>query len=104
LTALFLREVNRNLIALKEALESSGNGDDSPLEEAFAFTLAYLRGHGLVGKILTEPKGMLSVLALGGGAVLEAATRGVGDVLGPSSQPGPYAALRTTSSGSCSYG
>jgi AcrR family transcriptional regulator len=83
LTALFLREVNRYLIALKEALESPGRADESPLEEAFAFTLAYLRGHDLVGKILVDPKGMLSVLALGGGAVLEAATRGVGNVLEP---------------------
>lgn len=83
LTALFLREVNRYLVSLKEALEGPERGSESPFEEAFTFTLAYLRGHGLVGRILADPKGMLSVLALGGGVVLEAATRGVGNVLDP---------------------
>ena len=83
LTALFLREVERYLIALCEALESPGRGGASPFEEAFAFTLDYLRGNTIVARILADPKGMLSVLALGQGALLEAATRGVGRVLEP---------------------
>lgn len=85
LTALFLREVDRYLVALRDALEGRGA---SPIEDAFAFTLGYLRDHELVGRILADPKGMLSVLALGGGAVLDAATRGVGAALEPFSATG----------------
>jgi AcrR family transcriptional regulator len=82
LTALFAREVQRYLVALEQMLAERGRHDASDLEEAFAYTLGYLRGHPLVGRILADPEGMLSVLALGDGSVLEAVTRGVGRVLG----------------------
>src|SRR2546421_4407930 len=73
LTALFAREVERYLLALEHMLAERGR-HASDLEEAFAYTLGYLRGHPLVGRILADPKGMLSVLALGGGSVPEAVT------------------------------
>jgi AcrR family transcriptional regulator len=82
LTALFAREVERYLLALEHMLAERGRHDASDLEEAFAYTLGYLRGHPLVGRILADPQGMLSVLALGDGSVLEAVTRGIGRVLG----------------------
>jgi TetR/AcrR family transcriptional repressor of uid operon len=86
LTALFAREVERYLLALEHMLaerrRQRGRPAASDLEEAFAYTLGYLRGHPLVGRILADPQGMLSVLALGGGSVLEAVTRGIGRVLG----------------------
>jgi AcrR family transcriptional regulator len=85
LTALFLREVERYLLALRQALErrrtERGRYDHSDLEEAFVYTLGYLRGHPVVGRILADPEGMLSVLALGRGSVLEAVTQGVDRVL-----------------------
>ena len=88
--------LRRYLLALEHMLAERGRRDASDLEEAFAYTLGYLRGHPLVGRILADPEGMLSVLALGDGSVLEAVTRGIGRVLGaladngaPSCRRGP---------------
>jgi len=93
LTALFAREVQRYLVALEQMLAERGRHDASDLEEAFAYTLGYLRGHPLVGRILADPEGMLSVLALGGGSVLEAVTRGIGRVLGDLADDGALRAV-----------
>jgi hypothetical protein len=57
------------------------------------YPLGYLRGHPLAGRILADPDGMLSVLALGGGSVLEAVTRGIGRVLGARADDGALRAV-----------
>jgi hypothetical protein len=89
--------VQRYLIALEHKLAERGGErgrcDASDLEEAFAYTLGYLRSHPLVGRILADPEGMLSVLALGGGSVLEAVTQGLGRVLGALTEDGALRAV-----------
>jgi hypothetical protein len=85
--------VHGYLLALERMLAERGRHDASDLEEAFVYTLGYLRGHPLVGRILADPEGILSVLALGGGSMLETVTRGLGRVLGALTEDGALRAV-----------
>jgi AcrR family transcriptional regulator len=82
LQAVVVREVERFFDALEAAVSGFADFADR-LAEGFAFALDYMRGHGLLNRLLrTEPEALLPYLTTSGDAVLVTARSHLADRLG----------------------
>jgi AcrR family transcriptional regulator len=78
LAAVFVREAERYLDGLAGVPTVAGQGQPAALEEAFVYTLRFVRGNPLLQAVASDdPTGIYDVLSLDGGRVLAVLIAGI---------------------------